>query len=424
MTSRFERPTGGFTLLFAVLVAGSLAAAELPKEWRNWSHFREVGARSAGEPGELLSVVVPDDLYEHARSDLEDLRLIDQGGSEIGYVLHSPGRGLVHEWRKVGISDAGIVPDRYSQVVGDTGDGGSVHNAIEVTLEPGDEDIFAWAEVAASDDRETWRIVRQRAPLYRFDEEGFRGPITIRYPRTHDRWLQLRLFDEGEEILVEKLRVAEKGDSEVPRIAIRRGMTLRSHAPDGESIWEPHGTLPLMRISGVRVETAREEFHRPIVVSVGDDGETWRQVGRGHVYRFRAAEGEDLSQRQSLEVEVRETAARYWRVTVLDRGDPPIDDLDVKLLRDRQSIVFKPGTQGPLRILYGNQRAETPEYELAKLTTKDELEAAREAELFREQANDGYVSSEPFTERHPVILWLALGLAVVVLGGLALKSLR
>jgi hypothetical protein len=422
--SRFERPGGGLVFFSAVLIAGSLAAAALPKEWRNWSHFREVGISSVEESGELCSVAIPDGLYEHARSDLGDLRLIDQGGNEVAYVLHAPGRGAERDWREVGIIDAGIVTDQYSQVVGDSGDGAAAHDAVEVTLAPGDEDVFAWAEVAASGDRETWRVARQRAPLYRFDEEGFRGPVTIRYPRTRDRWLRLRLIDGDRELAVEKLRVSEWGEDERQRLPILRGMRMRSDSPDGESTWEPHGALPLMTISGARVETDREEFHRLVVVSAGEDGETWRQVGRGHVFRFRGVEGDDRSQRESLEVEVRETAAPYWRVTVLDRGDPPIPDLSVKLLRNRQSIVFKSETQAPLRLLYGNRRAETSEYELAKLVTSDELAAAREAELFGEQVNAAYESPEPFTERHPVILWVALGLAVVVLGSLALKSLR
>ena len=46
------------------------------------------------------------------------------------------------------------------------------------------------------------------------------------------------------------------------------------------------------------------------------------------------------------------------------------------------------------------------------------------AGLGAEVANAGWVSGAPFTERHPVLLWIALGLAVAVVAGLALRTLR
>ena len=36
-----------------------------------------------------------------------------------------------------------------------------------------------------------------------------------------------------------------------------------------------------------------------------------------------------------------------------------------------------------------------------------------------EQLNAGFVDSAPWTERHPWLLWTALAVAVLVLGGLA-----
>jgi len=39
-------------------------------------------------------------------------------------------------------------------------------------------------------------------------------------------------------------------------------------------------------------------------------------------------------------------------------------------------------------------------------------------------ANVGYLSPEPWSERHPALLWLALAVAVAVLGLLALRALR
>jgi hypothetical protein len=75
-------------------------------------------------------------------------------------------------------------------------------------------------------------------------------------------------------------------------------------------------------------------------------------------------------------------------------------------------------------LLYGNSRIKAPEYELARLTAREELEVAFSGSLGEAEINSAYVSPEPWSERHPVVLWVALGLAVAVLGWLALRSLR
>jgi hypothetical protein len=409
------------------------SAAELSREWRHWSRFREIQIDVPGEtdPGAaetLVRAAVPEALFKSARSDLADLRVVDDRGEDVGYVLYASGRGPETAWRPTELSDVGFVPGSYTQVVADTGDQGTVHNAVEVTLPLAEEEFFTWVEVAASEDRETWRIVRGKAPLYRFRQRGFGRAVSIHYPRTRDRWLRLRLLGGGEEVPIERLRVAERVDEESELVPIRRGLARLPDAPEGESWWQPHGRMPSVPIASVRVATDRDAFFRPVTVSVSEDGKTWREVGRGQVYRYGLDEsaqlGEPAALRQSLQVNVKNTAAPFWRVVVFDRGDPPIDDLAVTLLQNRRYVVFRPAAGSIYLLAYGNQRAEAPEYELRKITTRDQQANARPVELGPERANDAWVSPEPFTERHPAILWLALGLAVVVLGWLAIRALR
>jgi hypothetical protein len=410
------------------------AAAELPREWRHWSRFREIQIQvpSEADPGaaeKLVRVAVPEALFKSARSDLADLRVVDDRGEDVGYVLYASGRGPETAWRPTELRDVGFVPGSYTQVVADTGEEGTVHNAVEVTLPLAEEEFFTWVEVAASEDQDTWRIVRGKAPLYRFRQRGFGRAVSIHYPRTRDRWLRLRLQGGGEEVPIERLRVAERVDEESELVPIRRGLARSSDSPEGESWWQPHGTMPLVPIAAVRVSTDRDAFFRPVTVSVSDDGKTWREVGCGQVYRYgldEAAEpgAEAAALRQSLQVSFKNTAAPFWRVVVFDRGDPPIENLAVTLLQNRRYVIFRPGEGRTYRLAYGNQRAEAPEYELGEITTRDQQAEALLVELGPERENEAWVSSEPFTERHPVILWLALGLAVVVLGWLAIRALR
>jgi hypothetical protein len=61
---------------------------------------------------------------------------------------------------------------------------------------------------------------------------------------------------------------------------------------------------------------------------------------------------------------------------------------------------------------------------MARLTDAAELDAASSGSLGATEANPAYRDQAPWSERHPWVLWVALGLAVIVLGGLAVRTLR
>lgn len=418
----------GIWLLAAVT---ALSAGELPKEWRHWSHFRAIEApvipdETAGSSA-LVRVALPEELFREARSDLADLRILGSDGRDIGYVVFERGRGPNTEWRATELVDVGFVPGQYTQVVADAGEDDALHNRVEVTLPTADEEFFTWVEIWASPDLETWRLVRAKAPLYRFRQKGFGRTISLDYPRTRDRWLRLRLLEGNQEIPVERLRVAERVGDESELVDLRRVLARSPRSAENESWWEPTGPLPDVPIAAIRVESARKAFHRPLKVSVSDDGKMWRQIGQGQVYRYSDQQPEAIEPdvaRQSLQIDVRNTAAPYWRVTVLDRDDPPIEDLAVFLQQNRRYVVFRAAAGSTYSLAYGNPRADPPEYEIAELTSRDALAAARLLELGAEQVNMAWKSSEPFTERHPVLMWAMLLLAIAVLGGLAFKALR
>lgn len=427
-------PCRPFVVTTLLVGASAAWAATLPPEWKHWSRFRDIRLEAEGgsRSDELVRLAVPETLFGAARSDLADLRVIDERGDQVGYVLFTRGRGPETAWREAELSDLGFVRDSYTQLVADTGEDGAVHNALEVTLPQGEEEFFTWAEVATSRDGEIWRIVRAKAPVYRFRERGFGRAATIRYPRTRDRWLRLRLLRDDAEVAVERLRVAERIQEDDELAGLRYPLARQADSPEGESWWEPDGELPPIPVAAARVETGQESFHRPVTVEASDDGREWRRVGAGNIFRFGSEQAEPAGEEdmeagdlpESLQIGVPETTAPFWRVIVLDRGDPPIPDLGVSLMQHRRYVVFRASPGRSYRLVYGNARAEAPEYEIGALTTRDALAAARLVDLGDEVANPAWVSSEPFTERHPAILWAALGLVVAVLAWMAVRALR
>ncbi len=104
--------------------------------------------------------------------------------------------------------------------------------------------------------------------------------------------------------------------------------------------------------------------------------------------------------------------------------DPPLRITDVRLQFERRVYFETPG-RGQLALYYGDEKLGPPVYEYARLFQLDK--AATLASLAPEVSNDAYTGrpdDRPWSERHPVVLWITIIGAVVILGGIALRSLR
>ena len=89
------------------------------------------------------------------------------------------------------------------------------------------------------------------------------------------------------------------------------------------------------------------------------------------------------------------------------------------------TLLFKQAAGQGYRLFYGNEKAGRPQYDLAHyLQFGPAKPVYRTLTLGPEQETVNYRDPRPFTERHPEVLWSALGLAIVLIGLTALKTLR
>lgn len=403
--------------LALLLLPLCVQAGELAPAWRHWQYFRVL--ENPAQAG-WLRATLPPEMFGPARDDLADLRVTDGVGIEIPYFLHAHQEQCERTWHPATLSDTGFIPGSHSQAVVDAGSEGAPHNAVEVQL--AQKDFFVWTEIAASDDRITWRIVRERAPLYRFERDQHADGQVLSYPLTRSRWLRLRFLDEHEALAATAVRIAQETRSEAELRAIPAQIVAAAKAPQGESRF----TVDLGRnrppVAALRFKTDQAEFHRAVIVSVSDDDKHWRQAGQGHIYRF--ARHGDSMQDQALQVGFPETRARYWRISTLDRNDPSLPGLQIELLGVPRTVVFKSTGRRDYRLLYGNARATAPHYELARLARDGQWLDAPAAAVGEEQLNAAFASPEPWSERHPWLLWSALFMAVGMLSWVALHALR
>lgn len=403
--------------IVGLLVATAWVQAQGADGWNHWQYSAPIDVATA-QGSRLVAIVVPAHVTARARPAWQDVRVIDAEGREVPYVLHARHAVRTLARRPSRLLEPSVVPGAYTQALADTGAEGRVHNSVTLGIE-GTDDLLTWVEVAVSSDLAAWRVLRERAPIYRLNNEGMGAQTLVTYADSPSRYLRVRVLDESKAHRINAISVAHEVVTTAERVPAKVVLVPVPGDPR-QSTWMSGPDAVPPPISEVRFAMSQETFYRPVRVETSDDGQTWAWAASAEI--FRTTEGG--VPRASLAVAFAESPARRWRITVLNRNDAPLADLRPELYATPRRVVFRyePGRQ--YRLVYGNARAAAAQYELSRLTDATTLESADTATLGAEVTNAAYADPAPWTERHQGVLWVALAGAVLVLGALAVRALR
>jgi len=377
-------------------------------------------------PG-LTAVTLDRHVYEGARRDLGDLRVLDDRGSAVAYVLD---RGLGEkrpETRPV-MRNRGFTADGSATVVLDFGKRlGKDRLVLGLT----GDNFRRRVTVEGSDDGESWTTLTDDAWVF-----AVPGPEPARYEG-------VRLPENDFPLLRVSVR---PGARERVRIWVleawvpagkargRREETLSpgwSRAPQARE-GETWLTLDLgarhQPFESVILEVQDERFFREVRTEVRRDlavsdpdrpapAERWDPLGQGVVYRIE--DGGTLRERLGIDARGR---ARALRVRILNGDDRPLVITGVRVRVPVERLVFdaEPGVE--YRLTYGAPDLGPPAYDLARTLGEDpETSAAELGPPVR-----GAVEADvlPWSERHPRLLWIGLLVVVAALGLVTWRALR
>jgi len=400
----------------------SLLAADLPEAWRSWRYTRAI---EQARGGALNYITLDRAAFSHSENRLADLRVIDDEGKETPYAVRSQ---ITQPPQPVKLASAvrenSFVPKEFTQVVIDLGAKTGFHNNLRVRTP--ETDFINWVEVAASDDAHVWRIVNARAPISRFSKENLEGNQIVRYSENNARYLRVRIQEAQHPFQVTDIEVfssAATNNEAATESGIQLVHALAPDAKGSDSLtqWTMDplgGNIP---ISKFVFETSQPEFYRAVRILTSSDGKEWQFAGGGEIHRY-VFNG--VSE-ESLGVPCNENeGSRHWRVEVLNGNDAPLSDVRLSMLMPQRFVLFHGAAGRAYRMLYGNSRATAPDYDLVRTLQIPGVDAMGHASLGTEEATSNYIDPSPFTERHPNLLWAALGLAVILLGYAAVRALR
>jgi len=114
-----------------------------------------------------------------------------------------------------------------------------------------------------------------------------------------------------------------------------------------------------------------------------------------------------------------------WTVTIDNGDDAPLEINLVRLQMLERRLCFDAAPGAGYTLYYGDAALAAPRYDYATLF-RPQANAAQ-VQAGPEQPNPTYQprpDDRPFTEKHPALLWVALALVVVLLGLIAIRSVK
>ena len=408
-------------LLAGGLAAFSLAADPAPAPP---SLERDIQVDAAGR----VAVRLDRDLYEGARADLGDLRVLGAGGREVPYVIDRGERGRRGEDLRPAVRNRGWRADGSATAVLDFGGRTGKHR---LALRLSGDNFRRRVAVEGGEGGTVWTTLVDEAWVFAVPGPEPSRYETVELPENDFPLLRVVVHpvpDESSRPAIEDAAVPGDGS---PRGREERLEVRWSEAQDTRSR-ESWLALDLgarhQPVQAVVLDVADERFFREVRVEARREPRApggavgWEEIGRGQVHRLE----HEGRRRECLRVEAR-GRERSLRLRVRNRDDRPLRVRGVAALVPAERLLFEADAPGSFRLTYGSADRAAPSYDLAR--TAGDLgawaDAARPGRLGPPRRLAGAAGqAPPWTERHPVLLWAGLVAVVAALGALTLAALR
>jgi hypothetical protein len=355
-------------------------------------------------------------IWSHARADLADLRLYSDQ-REIPFALTV----------ETGGSQAERIPLRILQPSALSGktqfllDMGGAAEYDYVLLNVATRDFVAHARVEGQDDLhgKDWAALGVTT-VFDLSNEKLGHNTTLHFPLSTYRYLRVTV--DG---LVKPadLQGASSGTTHAAQAVWRdvgSPVTREEKGKDTLFTFSLPEQIPIERIR-FAIDPAQPNFRRALQI----EGEKDLPVATGEISRVhmqRSGQKIDLEQ-TSFDASAR--GPGKYRVVIHNGDDLPLKITATTLQQYERRIYFDVDAGVRMQLLYGDEKLAAPVYDYRQLFQKEAT--AKPLSFDAETLNamfTGRPDQRPWSERHPGILWVAIICAVLVLGGVAVRSLK
>jgi len=381
------------------------------------------------QPGGQRFLAVDEQIWKNARHDLGDLRLYG-GQQEVPYALVVERGSREQDSKDIRVLQQSLAGGTTQFVLDMTDVAEYDHIDLKLTT----KNFVAHARVEGQEDLhgKDWALLAESI-LYDLSKENLGGNSVLRLPLSTYKYLRVTIdgpvkpadiVGASSEFRQEQKAVwRDVGGAptvaEMPTGAARNDSSRRSGKITVLTFAVPEN-VPVNRVT-FEIDAAQPNFRRAVQV----EGEKEAYVGSGEIDRVHMMRQGQKIDTDDYDVSFSAVGQKQIKVTIDNGDDPPLKIKSARLQQLEHRLYFDAPASGPLTLYYGDEKLDPPVYDYAKLflLAKD----AAPAQLGAEQANAAFTGrpdERPWTEKHPAVLWIAIVAAVLILGAIALRSMK
>lgn len=426
-----------------ILLMVTMSSSVLALDLTGWKYKADVTVEYGTD--KYCKLTLTPEIYNAARLDLADIRLIDADTEQVPYVLARPKDITQSVKYSPAIINRSTNDDKTAMVTLDFGKQ-VLKNRIEVQTD-GDNFRRAVRVEGSNDNIEFFTVVET---AYVFAITSRRRFSKIDLPANDYRYLRISvapMADEDQSPVIENVRASKHESKLAERQPVK--MSKLEHSEDEKSkssiyIYDlKYRQLP---ITEIELEVADNAFYRYVTLEGRDtttrkvriDSEDnrqrfreieveWKRIIGDTIYRYPDASGKKC-EKLTLSISPGTRVYKFLRLTISNYDDRPLTLNSTSAKMIAHNIVFESQDSLTPALYVGSQSAGMPRYDLSRILTRPLQVKAMMARIsnFIDNPLFGQAEAEPlaWTEKHKVLLWIIMGVVVAVLGAFIFKSFK
>jgi hypothetical protein len=332
------------------------ARAALPSDWR---HEQRLNVSAPG----LVKFSLPDDTLNAARPALEDLRLFDDAGNELPFLIERP--APANKSVRAAKSFQASLNANSTVITLETGLAQSLDG---VSLETPAGNFIKAVRVEGSADGQRWQPLAAGQPIFR--EQDGASQLHVRIPAGTWPWLRLDVDDKRTQPIPFTGAHVFAAAAEAVEVEQRPATIVDRNENPGETRLTLNLGAANLDVASVQIETEEPLFTRSVtlaVPAVSEDAVREQTIGQGCIYRV-AVDGKKLAENLSLPLETSVPASELF-LLIRNLDSPSLAITGVRVERRPVNLIFMAREAGQFCLLTGNSHCAAPRYDLAAFGT-------------------------------------------------------
>ena len=328
-----------------------------------WEYYKEIFVPETFNSSNLISIHPDVDIFSNSSEKLKDVRIIDNNGLEIPYILNVGVGEYQERLLHADFEHNRDVGGKYTSLTADLGSQESLHNRIEIDTPI--LDFNRLSVVETSNDHKNWsRVSEQKLYSIQFDDLGHADHQNgIDYPPTTSRYVRVRVSDEddgplqitGGQVLFVTSTSPQKKSNDIFKFLSSQndnGKTTAIEIDIGSNGLPSHQVV---------LEISDNNFSRKVKVQVSEDSESWTTIQDASII-YSISVPNFTAHRLGISYKVQ--TSRYIRLIIDNRDNLALNIKGADVLSYERKFLFSANPENNYRIYYGNQLTDAPSYDI------------------------------------------------------------